>query len=144
MGNGQSCFFIGHREAPESLRPALVAAVRRCVDEGVTEFIVGHYGRFDALASSVVKELRKQYSDVRLVLLIPYHPTERPVELSTGFDASFYPPGMEMVPRSLAIKEADRRTIREVNRVIAYVRHPGNARDLAEYAEKRGARIDYI
>lgn len=139
-----TCFFIGHREASEGLRLELNAAVEKCIAAGCTEFIVGHYGQFDALAASVVKELKEKYSDLRLVMLLPYHPAEHPIELPPGFDTSYYPLGMETVPRSVAIKEANRRTILTVDYVIAYARHPGNARDLAEYAEKRGKQLEML
>lgn len=42
------CFFIGHWEAPCTLRPALEEAVERHITTlGVTEFLVGGYGAFD-------------------------------------------------------------------------------------------------
>ena len=49
---GKSCFFIGHREAPEDIASTLASEVRRHITElGVTEFVVGHYGRFDSMAT---------------------------------------------------------------------------------------------
>ena len=76
----KSCFFIGHREASEEIYPALYAAVEQHILEyGVTEFIVGHYGGFDRLAASAVKEAKRFYPEVRLTLLLPYHPAERPI-----------------------------------------------------------------
>ena len=53
-----------------------------------------------------------------------------------GFDGSFYPEGMERVPRRLAIVRANRYMAAHVDFLIAYVRHPGsNARELLLYAE---------
>ena len=76
----KSCFFIGHREASEEIYPALYAAVEQhIVEYGVTEFIVGHYGGFDRLAASAVKEAKRFYPEVKLTLLLPYHPAERPI-----------------------------------------------------------------
>ena len=78
---GKSCFFIGHREASEEIYPALYAAVEQHILEyGVTEFIVGHYGGFDRLAASAVKEAKRFYPEVKLTLLLPYHPAERPIQ----------------------------------------------------------------
>lgn len=78
---GKSCFFIGHREASEEIYPALYAAVEQHILEyGVTEFIVGHYGGFDRLAASAVKEAKRFYPEVKLILLLPYHPAERPTK----------------------------------------------------------------
>ena len=54
-----TCFFIGHRDAPESLRPSLLTEVERHITEhGVTEFVVGSYGRFDSMAAWAVKEAK--------------------------------------------------------------------------------------
>lgn len=135
----KSCFFIGHREASSEILPALQNAVEQhIVEYGVTEFIVGHYGGFDRLAARAVIDAKAQHPEITLSMLIPYHPVERPVELPYGFDNTFYPPGMEKVPRRLAIVRANRYVVDHVDHLIAYVWHPGsNARELVEYARKR-------
>lgn len=136
---GKSCFFIGHREASEEIYSALYAAVEQHILEyGVTEFIVGHYGGFDRLATSAVKEAKRFHPEVKLTLLLPYHPAERPIPTPDGFDGTFYPPGMESVPRKIAIVRANRYVVDHVDYLIAYARHPAsNARELVEYAQKR-------
>lgn len=74
-----TCFFIGHREAPDSLLPKLSAEIERHITEyGVTEFVVGRYGRFDSLAAKCVKAAKKRHPGVTLTLLLPYHPYDRP------------------------------------------------------------------
>ena len=135
----KSCFFIGHRETSEEIYPVLYAAVEQHILEyGVTEFIVGHYGGFDRLATSAVKEAKHFYPEVKLTLLLPYHPAERSVPTLDGFDGTFYPPRMESVPRKAAIIRANRYVVDHVDYLIAYVWHPAsNARELAEYAESR-------
>lgn len=136
---GKSCFFIGHRETSGEIYLALYAAVEQHILEyGVTEFIVGHYGRFDRLAASAVKEAKRFYPEVRLTLLLPYHPAEQPIPTPDGFDGTFYPPGMESVPRKAAIIRANRYVVNHVDYLIAYAWHPAsNARELVEYARKR-------
>ena len=136
---GKSCFFIGHREASEEIYSALYAAVEQHILEyGVTEFIVGHYGGFDRLATSAVKEAKRFHPEVKPTLLLPYHPAERPIPTPDGFDGTFYPPGMESVPRKIAIVRANRYVVDHVDYLIAYARHPAsNARELVEYAQKR-------
>lgn len=135
---GKSCFFIGHREASNKLLPILRQTVEKHISEyGVTEFIVGGYGGFDHLASKAVISLKQQYPQITLSLLIPYHPAERPIESLPGFDNTYYPPGMEKVPRKLAIVRANRYMVDHVDYLIAYAWHPAsNARDLVEYARK--------
>ena len=140
---GKSCFFIGHREASEEIYPALYAAVEQHILEyGVTEFIVGHYGGFDRLAASAVKEAKRFYPEVKLTLLLPYHPAERPIPTPDGFDGTFYPPGMESVPRKIAIVRANRYVVDHVDYLIAYARHPAsNARELVEYARSQKQKV---
>ena len=49
---GKSCFLIGSHLSPDTLSPLLDEAIKRHIAEyGVTEFVVGRYGRFDQLAA---------------------------------------------------------------------------------------------
>lgn len=137
----RTCFFIGHRDAPDSLLPALSGAVEKCITEhGVEQFVVGAYGRFDSLAAQAVRRAKKQHPDILLFYLRPYHPSERP-HSPTGFDGSFYPPGMETVPRKAAIVRANRYMVDNSQFLIAYARYSvSNAWELTEYARKRERR----
>lgn len=139
----KSCFFIGHREASEEIYPALYAAVEQHILEyGVIEFIVGHYGGFDRLAALAVKEAKRFYPEVKLTLLLPYHPAERPIPTPDGFDSTFYPPGLESVPRKIAIVRANRYVVDHVDYLIAYAWHPAsNARELVEYARSQKQKV---
>lgn len=133
-----TCFFIGHRNVPDSLIPALDELVERHITEyGVREFTVGRYGRFDYLAATAVQRAKERHPDVRLVYLRPYHPGERPTETPKGFDSSFYPFVNEKVPKRLAIIRANRYMVDHSDYLIAHARHPGNARELLEYAKAR-------
>ena len=135
----KSCFFIGHREASLELLPALKEAIEQhIVEYGVREFIVGNYGGFDHMAAKAVIAAKERHPGITLSMLIPYHPAERPMEPPQGFDNTFYPPGMEKVPRKLAIVRANRYMVDHVDYLIAYVWHPAsNARNLVEYAQKQ-------
>ena len=131
-----TCFFIGHRDAPEDLRPLLSEAVERHITQcGVTEFIVGHYGRFDAMAASAVRAAKQLHPEISLVLLLPYYPF--PYE-TDGFDATFYPPDMESVPKPFAIVRANEYVIRTADYLICYDRGQiGKTRDFVELARQR-------
>ena len=138
----KSCFFIGHREASPEMLPALIEKVEQHIAEySVAEFIVGNYGGFDRLSAKAVIKAKDRHPEITLSMLIPYHPAERPIELPQGFDNTFYPPGMESVPRKLAIIRANRYMVDHVDYLIAYAWHPAsNARNLVEYAKKREQR----
>ena len=140
---GKTCFFIGHREALDSLLPILDAEVERHITEyGVTDFVVGRYGRFDGMAARCVKVAKKHHPEVTLTLLLPYHPYNRPTPAPPSFDATFYPSGMETVPKRAAIVRANRYMVDHSDYLIAYAWHSiGNTRDLVRYArtvERKG------
>ena len=54
------------------------------------------------------------------------HPEERPIPTPDGFDRTFYPPGMESVPRKVAIVRANRYVVDHVDYLIAYAWHPAS------------------
>ncbi len=105
----KSCFFIGHREASEEIFSALTEAVEHhIVHYGVTEFIVGNYGGFDRMAARAVISAKALHPEISLLLLLSYHPAERPVETPPDFDGTFYSPDMKSVPHRYAIARANR------------------------------------
>ena len=145
-----SCFFIGHRNAGSEVLPFLATEVERHITEyGVKEFCVGHYGNFDRMAARVLTEAKSRHPEITLQLLTPYHPFDTSVDVPDGFDGTFYPPGMESVPRRYAIPRANRYMIQNSTHLIAYAYHTlGGAGKLVKSArvlEKKGAiRIENL
>ena len=139
----KSCFFIGHRDTREEVFPLLMAEVERHITaSGVRDFYVGHYGSFDRMAARAVIEMKKQYADIRLTMLLPYHPAIRPIELPAGFDGSVYPEGQEKIPYKAAISRANMYIIGRVDHLICYVDHPSNgSRAVMEVAMKRKVHV---
>ena len=117
----KTCFLIGHRDAPYDLREKLEKAIAEAITKyGVTEFVVGQYGAFDKMAAVCLAEAKKAHPELRLLLLLPYHPAERAVVLPAGFEGSFYPPRMEAVPRRLAIVRANEYMAKHCDLLICY------------------------
>lgn len=97
------------------------------------------------MAAKAVISAKAVHPGITLLLLLPYHPAERPVKLPPGFDGTFYPPGMESVPRRYAIVRANRYMIDHVDYLIAYAWHPAsNARDMVAYAQRKGIPISNL
>lgn len=142
----KSCFFIGHREAPDSIRPVLERAIEFHITEfGVKHFCVGNYGRFDRLTQSALAQAKLNHPDITIQMLLPYHPSEHKIDVPLTFDGSFYPPGMETVPYHAAIARANRYMADTSDYIIAYVWHTAsNAWSVLEYARKRGAHIENL
>lgn len=138
---GKSCFLIGSHLSPDTLSPLLDEAIERHIAEyGVTEFVVGRYGRFDQLAAEALRRAKERHPGIRLRLLIPYHPAQRPVDIPPGFDDTCYPEGMETVPKRLAILRAGQIAAGESGYLIASPGF-GGSRTITDYAlrqEKRG------
>lgn len=134
-----SCFFIGHRETDASLLPKIKAAAERLIQQQqVSDFYVGMYGNFDRLSGEAVIQLKRDYPGVRLFLVIPYHPADRPIEAPPGYDGTYYPEGMEAVSRRYAIVKANRMMIDTCDWLVAYVTHTiSNAHNLLEYAMRQ-------
>ena len=139
------CFFIGHRDTPVDILPTLRTAIEKHITQyGVTEFLVGHYGAFDRMAAQCVINAKQTYPQIKLTLLLPYHPSERQVKLPEGFDGSCFPPGQESVPRQIAIVRANHYAVNHSDYLIAYVWQAGsNARNLLDYTRntKRNCKI---
>ena len=69
----KSCCFTGHRVL--KVTPELVSRLRNTIidlhEQGVTEFINGAALGFDQLSSKAVIDLRSEYDDIHLHLLLP-------------------------------------------------------------------------
>ena len=141
----KTCFFIGHREAPDSILPVLIDEVERHITVyGVNSFVVGHYGQFDTLAGQAVIEAKKRHPEVSLFMLLPYQNSGRPTIPPEGFDNTFYPFGTERVPPRAAIPKANQYMVDHSDFLIAvYMEsHPrsGTAKTM-EYAKKQGLKL---
>jgi len=138
----KSCFFIGHRDASAEVYPELLEEVKRHITQyGVTSFFVGHYGGFDRMAASAVKEAKAHHPEVRLMLVLPYHPAIRPIEKPDGYDSTYYPWEDERIPKRLAIVKTNQRMVDTCDYLIAYAWHYlGGSGQIVEYARKREKR----
>lgn len=120
------CFLMGHREADKSIEPLLIRAIRDAICAGVTEFVVGHYGGFDQLASYVLALIKKEHAEIKLTLLLPYYDFNQGIALPVGFDGSLYPNGQERVPKRLGIVRANEYMLSQCDYAIFYARYPGS------------------
>ena len=140
------CFFIGHRNAPESVYTNIVSTIEKLiVENGVKEFIVGNYGMFDSMVIRALQQLKIKYPDIVLLQLTPYHPSIKTVIKPKNFDEIYYPEGMESVPYKAAIIEANKKAISSSEFVIVYFRHSSsNTVKFIEYAKNRDVKIYYV
>ena len=136
MNDRKSCFLMGNRHTPSSIREQLAEVVKRHITEyDVTSFTVGRYGNFDSLAAGVLREMKKQYPNVELYLLAPYALTQK-TEIPMDFNGTFYPEGLEKVPLRYSIVQANRYMVQNSDFLISYCQHIGNTRKIVEYAQR--------
>lgn len=140
--DGKSCFFIGHRESDERVLPKLESVIDRLIqEENVRYFYVGGYGGFDRIAASAVKRAKQTYPDISLMLVLPYHPAERPIETPDGFDGTYHPEGLKKTPKRFAIVRTNRIVVNACDWLVCHVRHgASNSRNLLEYAQCRARK----
>ena len=133
---GKVCTFFGHRDCPQSVRPKLRAALIEQIEtQHVTTFLVGNEGGFDAMAQSVLHELRQVYPAISCTVVLAYLP-RRPQNADL---ATLFPEGIETVPKRFAISWRNRWMLRHADCVIAYVAHSwGGAARFCELARKQG------
>ena len=142
----QRCFFIGHRNAPESIYPNIVSIIEKLiVENGVKEFIVGNYGMFDSMVIRALQQTKIKYPDIVLLLLTPYHPSVKNVIKPDSFDDIYYPEGMEFVPHKAAIVRANEMIVSKCSYLIAYLKYStSNTEKFVEYANHKGTTIKFI
>lgn len=131
----KSCFLFGHADTPQSIYSDLEQAIKNEVRRGISVFYVGYHGDFDHMAASALRAIKRQYSGITVMLLLSYHPAEKSIETPSDFDGTFYPP-MEGIPRKYALIRANQYMVKEADSLICFVNHPGNTRNLLEYAKK--------
>lgn len=104
------------------------------IQQGADEFFLGGYGHFDFLCASVLREMKKDHPQIRLVLVLPYLNSSM---LTEGYDETVYPP-LESVPKRYAIVRRNEWMIRESDIVVAYViRGFGGAARTLDYARRK-------
>ena len=104
------------------------------IKNGTDEFYLGGYGGFDHLCAAVLRDLKKSYPQIRLILVLPYLNSSM---ITDGYDETLYPP-LESVPKRFAISRRNEWMVRECDTVVAYVTHGwGGAAKTLEYAQRK-------
>lgn len=131
--------FCGHSQIwkRKEVEKWLFNVTKKLIQQGTTTFYLGGYGTFDSLAASVLRELKKGYPQIELILVLAYLNTERN---TSGYDSTVYPP-LEAVPRRFAITHRNRWMVDVADVVVAYVLHDwGGAATTLRYANQKAKR----
>jgi len=136
----QTATFIGHNECYGVNAADVRNAIEQLIRAGVTDFLNGGMGGFDWLCARAVYELKKDYPQIRNLLVIPYLTFSiRNKEL---FDDIIYPDGFEKYHFKAAIPKRNRYLIDNSAYAICYVKHGwGGAAQTYEKAKKQNIKI---
>lgn len=132
--------FCGHSQFSQSeeIEKWLFNVTQNLIEQGATTFYLGGYGALDSLAASVLREQKKHYPHIELILVLAYLNTGRG---TSGYDSTVYPP-LETVPRRFAISHRNRWMVEAADVVVAYVLHDwGGAATTLRYAKQKDRRI---
>lgn len=122
----------------EEVEKWLYAVSESLIEQGAVTFYLGGYGAFDGLAASVLREQKKRYPQIELVLVLAYLNDRRD---TSGYDRTVYPP-LETVPRRFAISHRNRWMVEVSDVVVAYVLHDwGGAATTLRYAKQKKKKI---
>ena len=118
----------------------LRSAIEDLIKQGVTEFLVGHQGQFDAMVRSCLQSLQVQYPDIRYHVVLAYLPTKnREFE---DFSDTIYPEGLETVHPKYAISRRNRYLLDMADICICYVNYTyGGAYQFYRKAKSRGLTV---
>ena len=110
--------FCGHSQITKADNIAnwLRNVTQDLIEQGATTFYLGGYGEFDSLAASILREQKKKYPQIELVLVLAYLNTGRDV---SGYDSTVYPP-LENVPRRFSISHRNRWMVESADVCLLY------------------------
>lgn len=135
--------FCGHSQITKEDKIAswLRTVTQSLIEQGATTFFLGGYGEFDSLAASILREQKKKYPQIKLVLVLAYLNTGKN---TSGYDSTVYPP-LETVSRRFAISHRNRWMVEASDVVVAYVLHDwgGAATTLRCAKQKKKQIISY-
>ncbi len=139
------CCFVGHSEIYGN-RDLIYDMIRNKSEEliikkGVKEFWTGNYGEFDHIAASAVRNLKKTYLDISIILIIPYLTDEinkYKEQYNKDYDMIIISDIPEKTPKKYHIIKTNEYMVDNSDYLICFINHNwGGAVKTLEYAEKK-------
>lgn len=140
------CCGFGHRVLLMDIEKPLKEVLERLVKEhGVTVFYTGGMGEFDELFSRTVRSLKRDYSGLQLILVVPYLTSRLNADkafLSAQYDEIIIPAELDSIHPKKAIGLRNRWMVDHSDFVIAALRREnGGAAAAVKYARENGKSI---
>jgi len=125
----KTVFLFGNRECPRYLWMEIYAETEVLIKTYGQEnirFIVGHRGGFDECATVALAMVKSKYPQIKILKLIAYYnPTKKLCTLEE-IDGTYYPEGLETVPKPYAIVKANNIVVDSCDAVICFVQREGS------------------
>ena len=145
--------FSGHRKLPqdcEALRAELKKAIVSLIERGVVFFGVGGSWGFDMLAEETVLELKREYPDIKLILVLPCPPDQQTLKWNNNqrqrYDTIYEKADKVRIlsPQytSSCMLARNRHLVDNSTYLICYLREQsGGTSYTVDYAERQGLQI---
>ena len=138
--------FIGHRQIfGKTIAKRLEEAIKTEIENGCKFFTMGTHGEFDDLALSVCRNLRNQYKDIKIEVVITGF---RAIKKSCGYepysDVKTVMYNIEDAHYKQKITLSNRQMIDTCDTLICYVnkkQYRSGAKTAMYYAKRKGLRI---
>lgn len=141
----KTVFLFGHRECPTTVWEVIYEEAEKLIKQFSEEemrFIVGHRGHFDECATIALDFLKRKYPQIINLKLIAYYVPDKKYCCLESFDGTYYPEGLELVPKPYAIVKANNMMVDACDAVICYVcREGSNTYKLLRRAKRRGIPV---
>lgn len=132
-----ACTFFGHRDCPDTVKEKLRESIRELIENHKVDlFYVGHQGRFDSMARSVLRELKKEYPQMDYAVVLAHFPEGK--KESDIVSDTIVPEGLEFVHPRYAISWRNEWMLKLSDYVITYITHDwGGANRYAQKATRQ-------
>lgn len=137
-----TCSFFGHRYIDEAIAAPLKNALTNLIANNVDTFLVGHQGDFDRLVLRTLRQLKKEFPQIRYRVVLAYLPAAPAACCAYPEEETVFPEGLETVPPRYAISWRNRWMIRQSDVVVTYITHSqDSAAQFAKLAKRMNKQV---
>ncbi len=144
----KTCCFFGHSfvDDKSKMQTRLIEQLKQCIAEAYNRFIIGSHGSFDKLCLSTCIEIKKQYQNIEINLVVTSlsyisKPADE-IEYTPPYDICIY--DIEEEYYLNRITKSNRRMAEESDLIICcidYNKGKSGAKTSVNYAKKLGKEI---
>ena len=140
------CTFLGHHDAPSSIKEPLKKVIIELIQNGVDEFVVGNNGNFDFYVQDIITELQNRGEKINFAIALSRIDEK---SITSNQRSTVFPDVLEKCLPRFAISKRNEWMIKKSQIAVVYLTHNfSNTSKWVEKAKKQKLRIinikDYI